>query len=385
MERLDIHRQFLQLLFSLRSSGRIRQVRLVARLYEDTLLGGSSTTEAYVFLPDLHLMSPTAQGRYRYGFDQLERNRPVPRSAIFNAFTRRLADLREELAAEVNVVTIGLGDTVDLWREDTGDVEDVGALTRQILDAFPEIDERLVAFSPESLRAKLLIGNHELFGKAGGWHAAAFKRAKRSHLVQVGSRKSILVTHGDLFDALEVTLPDRVQAYFVREFGPNVKGGACKPDRQDQARKATANSQPQGGPPVVLANPQSAEILADWVNVWVTNQRAKAAERRTSHSYLPNTLAAAGQLRAGHPQTLQAFGLDPADPPADLRAVVIGHSHHPRLSVHRDALTPANNLVLIDCGAWIGSSAFRGEKSPVPSCHLGFLCGGDVRIYQLDP
>lgn len=392
MERLEVHRRLLETLFALRAAGRISQVRLVARLYEDNLLGGASTNEAFVFLPDLHLMSAESQKRFQYGINQLAPGRTVPRSAIFNAVTERLVRLREDLADSVNLVTLALGDIVDLWREDTSKQEDIGAVVQRALRDFPEVDERVVTFGPASLRARLLIGNHELFGQKGGWNSAAFTRAKRSHLLAVGSKRPLLVTHGDLFDDLEVTLPDKVQAYFVREWGRKVKGATCKPDRRDQAKDATANSLPQGGPPTVLKDLDGVDMLADWTNVWVTNQRAKPAELKPSHKYLNKTLAAAGQLRAGQPKALGEFGLDGQGPLTDLRAVVIGHSHHPRLCVHRDLANPENNLVLVDCGAWIGSSRFRTDRPEapketvdVPSCHLGFLCGGDVRIYQLDP
>jgi hypothetical protein len=43
MSRTDIHREFLALLLGLRDDRKIRQVRIVARLYNDELLGGDST------------------------------------------------------------------------------------------------------------------------------------------------------------------------------------------------------------------------------------------------------------------------------------------------------------------------------------------------------
>ena len=46
---------------------------------------------------------------------------------------------------------------------------------------------------------------------------------------------------------------------------------------------------------------------------------------------------------------------------------------------------PERGLVLADCGAWIESCVRPGKNKPAPSCHLGVLTGGDLRIYQLDP
>ena len=80
-------------------------------------------------------------------------------------------------------------------------------------------------------------------------------------------------------------------------------------------------------------------------------------------------------------QPLRAIELASALP--ELRTIVIGHSHQARICLHRDAHDPGNNLVLVDCGAWIESAQFG--DAVVPSCQIGMLCGGDMRIYQLDP
>ena len=135
----------------------------------------------------------------------------------------------------------------------------------------------------------------------------------------------------------------------------------------------------EGTAPIVIAHED--EELPEVVNVWAT---AAASEERTltqSHGLLPKALEFAAGLRAGSPDHLRAMEL--ASPLPELRTIVIGHSHQARICLHRNAHDPGNNLVLVDCGAWIESAQFG--DAVVPSCQIGVLCGGDMRIYQLDP
>jgi hypothetical protein len=100
-----------------------------------------------------------------------------------------------------------------------------------------------------------------------------------------------------------------------------------------------------------------------------------------SQGLLPKALEFAAGLRAGSPDHLRAIELASALP--ELHTIVIGHSHQARICLHHDAHDPGNNLVLVDCGAWIESAQFG--DAVVPSCQIGMLCDGDMRIYQLDP
>jgi hypothetical protein len=122
--------------------------------------------------------------------------------------------------------------------------------------------------------------------------------------------------------------------------------------------------------------------LPDWINIWMTISPRDDGRLAESHSLLPDALDFAAKVRAGKKRTLTAAQLGAALP--ELRTIVMGHSHVPRICVHRDAAAPENDLVLMDCGAWIENSQFAAGDV-VPSCHVGVLCGGDARIYQIDP
>jgi hypothetical protein len=98
-----------------------------------------------------------------------------------------------------------------------------------------------------------------------------------------------------------------------------------------------------------------------------------ADERDDAHTLLPNMVKTVHRYRT---ETLD--GAAGPDAP-DLKVVVIGHSHHARI-VHDE---PAG-LLLVDTGAWIESFSAPGVPK-TPNRQLGAICGGDFRVYQLDP
>jgi len=385
MDRATIHREFLTVLLALRDDRKIRQVRLVSRLYNDELLGGSSSATTYVFIPDLHLVSGVAERRYKYGFRRLTPRRVISRDALLSELGARLLALRDALADESRLVTVVLGDLIDVWREDNQTHEDVTSMARRILDDFPDAQNLLLKMGSGSLRARLVFGNHEVWDKDGVADTIPLARARKSHLLSVGSAAPILATHGHTFDGLEAMLRDRLQEFFVERFGPLVAGKHYRLDRSADRGRATPNSGPRGDPPQIIESLHQAELLSDWINVWATNQLARPADLKRSHRFLPGALELANGLRQGRRSALDTMDLGDEGPLPDLRTVVIGHTHHARISVHKNTLSPEGDLVLMDCGAWIESCRFAGERAAVPSCQIGILCGGDARIYQLDP
>jgi hypothetical protein len=385
MDRAGIHRQFLATLLGLREDRKIRRVRLVSRLYNDELLGGDSSATTCVFIPDLHLVSAAAERLYKYGFRKLTPKHHIARDALFSEFGQRLLALGETLADHTKLVTVVLGDLIDIWREENQSDEDVTSMVRRILDEFPDIQNLLLKMGAGSLRARLLLGNHEIWDRDGVIDSIPLARARKSHLLTVGGATPILATHGHTFDGLEAMHDDLLQEFFVERFGPLVSGKIRRLDRSADRKHATPNSGPRGDPPQILENLDQAELLSDWVNVWATNQLARPADLKQSHRFLPGVLELAEGLRQGRQSALDSMDLGDEGPLPDLRAAVIGHTHHARISVHKDTQSPDRDLVLMDCGAWIESCRFSGERGAVPSCQVGILCGGDARIYQLDP
>lgn len=373
MSREKIHRGILRCLLSLRGRS-VERVRLVSRLYNDELLGGDSIAPTFLFFPDLHLLSQRGEQRYRYGFQRLKKNRHVKRNVLLDRVCETMVKFRKETG--LSLKTVQLGDIIDLWRETKRREKDVKPFVGRILDDNPEVRRRLVRPGPKSLRPDILLGNHDLRMN----QSQELGRARRAIPYRIGNKRSLLVTHGDLFDTVETGLPNRVKEWGVDRLGPSVSAKKYTLDRTKE-RKRHGMIGPHGPPPMVLKSEADNHVLPDWVNVWMTVAPCPEELLERSHNLLPLALEFARGLREGTERYLRWSRLESRLP--QLRAMVIGHSHRARICVHQDREKPENGLVLVDCGGWIEFSRF-GETT-VPSCQIGVLCGGDMRIYQLDP
>jgi UDP-2,3-diacylglucosamine pyrophosphatase LpxH len=294
-----------------------------------------------------------------------------------------------DLPAGVSLKAVQLGDFLDLWREDRVEHDDVTAMVQRILDDNAVARSHLARFTPgdpATLQADLLVGNHDLDTN----NSVQLRRAARAKWYGMDGVQSLLVTHGDLFDGLEEGLKDAVQAWFVRNFAEGVGGGVYRADRT-RGVAAGSPTGPQGQAPIVIGTPNTdaetaaATILPEWVNAWVTRRGMSDLQLESAHELLPRALRWAKRWRRGDEAALRRIDRDaPLD---QLRTIVVGHSHHPRICVHRDPLDATQDLCLFDCGGWIEEMHFGPDKDDdrVPSCTIGVLTGGDARIYQLDP
>lgn len=375
MTRQEIHRDLLRRLLALRGR-HIDRVRLVARLYNDELLGGDSPVRTFVFFPDLHLLSRPGQEKYRYGFQRLDRDRYVKRHVLFDRVCGAIHNFRTALPAGRSLTVVQLGDMLDLWRELELSQEDVTSVVARILDGNPEMRRRLVRTGKESLYPDVLVGNHDLRMD----QSIEVRRARRAIPYAIGAKRTLLVTHGDLFDTVEIATPDAVVEWAIERFGRNSPAGTNTLDRTQEVKQQGV-SEPHGSPPMDLDDETDSDLLPDWVNVWTTVAPCPEEALEKGHTLLPVALMYAKGLRAGTKRYLNWIELRSSLP--DLRTIVMGHSHFARICIHRDRDTPENGLVLVDCGAWLEFSRFG--QSTVPACQIGVLCGGDMRIYQLDP
>lgn len=375
MTRQEIHRDLLRRLLALRGR-QVDRVRLVSRLYNDELLGGDSPARTFVFFPDLHLLSKSGQEKYRYGFQRLEQDRYVQRHVLFDRVCGVILNFRNALPSGRSLMVVQLGDMLDLWREIEQPQVDVTGVVARILDGNPEVRKRLVRTGKESLYPDVLVGNHDL--RMG--QSIELRRARRAIPYAIGQKRTLLVTHGDLFDTLEIATHDAVVEWAIERFGRGATPGTNTLDRT-QERRETGVSEPHGSPPMELDDETDSDLLPDWVNVWTTVAPCSEEALERSHGLLPVALMYANALRRGTKRYLDWTRLRSSLP--DLRTMVIGHSHFARICIHRDRDTPENGLVLVDCGAWLEFSRFG--DSAVPACQIGVLCGGDMRIYQLDP
>jgi UDP-2,3-diacylglucosamine pyrophosphatase LpxH len=65
----------------------------------------------------------------------------------------------------------------------------------------------------------------------------------------------------------------------------------------------------------------------------------------------------------------------------DLTTVVIGHTHHARITRYEGGA--GEFLVLMDCGAWIEDYRTHADPERKPNAQIGVMVGNDCRIYQI--
>lgn len=329
-------------------------VRLVARL-SDPAIGNADQNSAYFFVPDLHLVSNDWLPRYSYHFNE---------PASFYRMLFRLSDAAQEIVSKGGQVsTLQLGDLFDLWRDgDTTTPDRIIADNQHLVE--------MLYSHPSGLRARMLVGNHDVrMNGAPNWNV-------RLLLPNEQAGAFGLVTHGDWFDdLLHNVLPD-----WVQQFGVLMGGTIPQPNAYPVPKLldvlATESSNAGGfASHIMLGNPAPlaglcapAGGLPREVNV------ARTSRGQVVHPFLPHAVSLLAHLRGG------GAGFGPAWP--SVRLVVVGHTHHARISV--DDSNPSAPVVLVDCGAWI--ERYQEPNAIArPNCQLGVLSGNDVRIYQLDP
>jgi UDP-2,3-diacylglucosamine pyrophosphatase LpxH len=331
------------------------RVQLIARLHNAEAVGNVDERYLHVFVPDLHLISAAKRPDYQYGFDWPEE---------FTALTTALLNTRATLQAEGHRMTVTqLGDFVDLWRESENHPQGVHA----ILESFPDIRDRFLRLAEDAVGPRLLLGNHDLEAR----QARDFERASMVHYLP-GVGGTLLATHGDTFDFLEIVIDDNIATFVLQTFGrlatPQTYPLQTLRVLRDRNTPQDQRSEIQGDATLKSIDDMAA-ALADRVNVIEVQS---AEDRHTAHPLLPNAVKTAEKLRT----QIEDDG-EPIAP--HLKVMVIGHTHHARLIVDHSA-----DLVLMDCGAWIENYRVGEAGEKRPNRQLGVSCGADLRIYQID-
>jgi hypothetical protein len=333
------------------------RLRVVARL-ADPILGNPDASTAYVFVPDLHLISDEKVPDFGYTTNSWE---TLYRSLF------RLSQARPALTqGGVRTVVTQMGDMLDLWRDGhsatRNSVQKIcgsWSNTLKLLYRYPQ--------DPACLRARILVGNHDAaMAGTANWYVRLF-------LPDDSARAFALALHGDWFDPME-RLPDWLNRAGV------VLGGAFP----------RASTYPVGELRALLQRNAAAQ---NNYRGWIQHQAAPAlgAMRAAAPSaQLPVDHNVAWKSKHEvHPflddagRFLATYRGQPGCSPglASVRLVVIGHTHQARISVDDNAATP---LVLLDTGAWI--EKYKDSTGHVgPNCQLAVVCGNDARIYQFDP
>src|SRR5688572_6059120 len=129
------------------------ELRLLGRL-DDPLIGNANDKEVFLFIPDLHMLSPARTGAFgacQFNF-----------SEVLVAILSRLARLRSdwELDGDRKLTTVQLGDFFDLWREFAG-APDLHTLEDDARGDIRDLLYRGINRGKPCLRATMILGNHD--------------------------------------------------------------------------------------------------------------------------------------------------------------------------------------------------------------------------------
>jgi hypothetical protein len=341
------------------------ELRLVARLADPLI--GNDTDDAFLFVPDLHLVSAARQQSFgNYGFNhrasgllaQLLGSLVRVRNDWVNSGTRKL-------------VTVQLGDFFDLWRE-LGPFQSTSGIPDDEHGALRDVLYRGVHRGRPCLKATLLLGNHDSHSGTllpeVPFQLKAFNRSP-------SNQPFLFTTHGDCFDLLELQMPDWLQEFVVHFAG-----------RLTPSNKYSLDS--WGRSTASINKPVSA--LHDAITTPLHALDQLGAVRVTPGAALPARLlrdVAANDTTRRFSDYYRAF-TSPAIQGTDgahVRVVVAGHTHIAGMMLC--APPGGRPLLLVDAGAWIEQCTYplaeTGATVTEPSAQLAVIHGNDARIYQV--
>ncbi len=341
------------------------ELRLLGRVNDPLVGNGGNARDVFLFVPDVHLLSAAARGRFRYGFNH-------ERSGLLARVLGELAALADSWddAGRHKLVTIQLGDFFDVWRE-LGPWGQLGSVPDDAHGALRDVLYRGVYRGRPCLKATMLLGNHDTQSGVPlpevPFQLKAFNRS-------ANERPFLFATHGDAFDVLENVVPDPLQEFIVYFLGS--------------------------------LHPPAKYTVAAWGNAaaWVNRPPSELGDAITRADH---ALASAGAVAVtpgdalpdrfcetvapdheGHrfDDFYRAVGRAAGEYPSAsaLRVVVCGHTHHAALLLCEPP--GGRPLVFLDVGAWIERCTYAtdaGESITEPSAQLGVVHGNDVRLYQL--
>ena len=334
----------------------IGNVHLVASLRDDRL-GFPATDDIRVFIPDIHLISEKRQrqGAFAYRTNCTE---------MLTEVAVALAALRGEATSDEVVAVYQMGDFLDLWREAPG-LDDKADAAAAIKD---DHEDLVVALMNRRLRARFLLGNHDL--DLYRWpDYSAWERRYYLPDDAVDAPRVILL-HGDVFDWMEWVLPDKLQSLFVYLFAPHLSpndyalGEMKSVVAQSHGRRnyrnfiQAATAAPLGS----LKQLGSEAIPSRW------NVQTEGSASPDGILFLKESADACARANADYGMALCT--------------TVIGHTHHARIAVRE---TPDGKLqTLVDCGAWIENCVSAPGATSMPNAQIAALSANEVRIYQLE-
>jgi UDP-2,3-diacylglucosamine pyrophosphatase LpxH len=343
------------------------EVRLVGRL-NDPLIGNRSDHEVFLFIPDLHLVTPLRRAQFAgYGFNHEE-------SGLLARILFQLAALRRQWkdADGHDLVTIQLGDFFDLWRE-FPDAFDPGAIPDTAHGALRDALYRGTSRGKLCLEAALLLGNHDTKGgQTLPGVRFLFKAFDRS------PQPFLFATHGDAFDVLERLAPDAIQEFCVSRVAAQTPVNVYSIDQW--GREAESMNKPLNqlrdcivAPRHDLAAVRAAPVVQPSAVLPERLVQTIKAPADADHPYFGKFYEAIAEAGTLYPEA------------ARLRVVVVGHTHRAAM-ILCEPPDAGRAMLLIDSGAWIEECVYHVAEDVVvtePSAQLTVLHGNDARLYQI--
>jgi UDP-2,3-diacylglucosamine pyrophosphatase LpxH len=322
-----------------------------------------------IFVPDLHLMSVDRGSAYGSYF-HLNANR----KKILLAFLTRLNELRNGAHQELPKLKVyQLGDMHDLWREAEhwwGE-----SATAMLARQFEEHKDLFELF--RALNAERFAGNHdrslrspEVRAEIANQPISALLPMKQLHpdyhSFLWGSGCRVDVLHSDQVDDAETPWYRRP----INPIGARLADHNLDPGLADEWSHEVI---PPGTPDDVI---QQAGIP-------LGGSGAQNLLQPTVHFDAPGATADQKKffdsLRRG-----ETCAIDASDDVwwARRMAVVIGHTHFPRIVVDG----PPTTLTLMDCGSWVNQSWLVGEpQNGFWNGQIGVLSGTEAAVLQIGP
>lgn len=342
------------------------EIRLLGRVC-GPVVGNTSTTDVFLFIPDLHLLSPARQAHYgQYGFNHAE-------TRLLARLLQRLAQMRNnwEATGDHTLITIQLGDFFDLWREFVGPIASIADETHgELRDVLYRGRDRGL----DCLNATMILGNHDT--KDGTalaeipFRLTAFNRSP-------DGRPFLFTTHGDVFDILELSTPEPLREFVVNFVGAGTP--VSTHEVQTWGEQAGQINKPLTALEEAIVRPQHAL------------QIETGAVKVELQAPLPPTLAriiqSAAEAQHGHfEKYYQALELPEAQNTLaeHVQVVVIGHTHQATLILCQPP--DGRSLIMMDAGAWIEKCSYPLDDGTVvtePSAQIGVIHGNDIRLYQI--
>ena len=342
------------------------EIRLLGRLCTP-VLGNTSMTDVFLFIPDLHLLSPARQAHYgQYGFNHAE-------TQLLARLLQRLAQVRNvwQATGEHTLITIQVGDFFDVWREFVGPIESIADEThKELRDVLYRGQDRAL----DCLNATMILGNHDTKdGKALEeipFRLTAFNRSP-------DGRPFLFTTHGDVFDILELSTAEPLREFVVNFIGEGTPVSTY--EVQTWGAKAGQINKPLTVLEEAIVSPQH------------TLQIETGAVKVEPQGQLPQTVAriiqSAAEAQHGHfEKYYQALQLPAAQNTLaeSVQVVVIGHTHQATLILCQPP--DSRLLIMMDVGAWIEQCSYRLDDGTVvtePSAQIGVIHVNDIRLYQI--